>query len=215
MYCAIAAVSIAKYLKCGNYTMKSTRVGVVPVKDSIKSGVVAGQTAAWAIFGVFLAIDTSVLMMPPGAFYKTIGMALGQGPATDIYVGFFMHMITATVIGIIYMIVSDRVRPLYISSIWKGLATGPITGIVVWAVLFLPLHFVVMQPMLSAMAQGSESEEFVTAGQLSELSDAQIASRLLEFSDSILIGSLALHILFGAVLGFLGRLGASSREGLG
>lgn len=195
--------------------MQSSKFKAAPVKDSIKSGVVAGQTAAWAIFGVFLAIDSAVLMMPPGALYKTIGMALGQGPGTDIYVGFVMHMITATVIGIVYMIISDRVRPLYISSVFKGLATGPITGVVVWAILFLPLHFLVIQPMLVGLAQGAESDEFVTAGQLSELSDAQIASRLVEFSGSILVGSLALHILFGAVLGFLGRLGTSSRELLG
>lgn len=195
--------------------MQSSHIKAAPLKDSVKSGVVAGQTAAWAIFGVFLAIDSAVLAMPPGALYKTIGMALGQGSGTDIYVGFVMHMITATVIGIVYMIVSDRVRPLYISSVFKGLATGPITGVVVWAILFLPLHFLVIQPILVGLAQGTESDEFVTAGQLSELSDAQIASRLVEFSDSILIGSLALHILFGAVLGFLGRLGTSSRELLG
>lgn len=184
-----------------------------PIKDSVKSGVVAGQTAAWAIFGVFLAIDSAVLMMPPGALYKTIGMALGQGTATDIYVGFIMHMIAATVIGITYMIISDRVRPLYIKSVFKGLATGPITGVVVWVILFLPLHFIAILPMLITTAQGAE--EFVTATQLSELSDAQIADRLLEFSDSVLVGSLTLHILFGAVLGFLGRLGTSSRELLG
>ena len=195
--------------------MQSSHIKAAPLKDSVKSGVVAGQTAAWAIFGVFLAIDSAVLAMPPGALYKTIGMALGQGSGTDIYVGFVMHMITATVIGIVYMIISDRVRPLYISSVFKGLATGPITGVVVWAMLFLPLHFLVIQPMLTGLAQGTESDEFVTAGQLSELSDAQIASRLVEFSGSILIGSLALHILFGAVLGFLGRLGTSSRELLG
>jgi hypothetical protein len=97
--------------------------------------------------------------------------------------------------------------------VFKGLATGPITGVVVWAIMFLPLHFAVIQPMLVATSQGAE--EFVTAGQLGELSDAQIASRLVEFSDSVLIASLALHVLFGAVLGFLGRLGTSSRELLG
>jgi hypothetical protein len=195
--------------------MQSSHIKAAPLKDSVKSGVVAGQTAAWAIFGVFLAIDSAVLMMPPGALYKTIGMAMGQGSGTDVYVGFVMHMITATVIGIVYMVISDRVRPLYISSVFKGLATGPITGTVVWAILFLPLHFLVIQPMLVGLAQGAESDEFVTAGQLSELSDAQIAGRLVEFSGSILVGSLALHILFGAVLGFLGRLGTSSRELLG
>lgn len=194
--------------------MQSTRIEPAPIKDSIKSGIVAGQTAAWAIFGVFLAIDSS-LVTPPGTFYKMIGMALGQGPATDVYVGFLMHMITATVIGIIYMIISDRVKVLYISSVFKGLATGPITGVVVWAVLFLPLHFGVMQPMLQVMAQGAAPEDFEVAGQLSELSNAELAGRLVALSDTVLAGSLALHILFGCVLGFLGRLGTSSRELLG
>lgn len=193
--------------------MQSTRAELTPVRDSIKSGIVAGQTAAWAIFGVFLAIDSS-LLTPPGTFYKIIGMALGQGPATDVYVGFLMHMITATVIGIVYMIISDRVRMLYISSVFKGLATGPITGVAVWAILFIPLHFGVIQPMLQAMPQGAP-EEFEIAGQLSQISNAELAGRLASLSDTVVAGSLAMHILFGCVLGFLGRLGTSSRELLG
>lgn len=193
--------------------MQSTRAELTPVRDSIKSGIVAGQAAAWAIFGVFLAIDSS-LLTPPGTFYKVIGMALGQGPATDVYVGFLMHMITATIIGIVYMIISDRVRMLYISSVFKGLATGPVTGVVVWAMLFIPLHFGVIQPMLQAMAQGAP-EEFEIADQLSQISNAELAGRLASLSDTVVAGSLAMHILFGCVLGFLGRLGTSSRELLG
>lgn len=190
--------------------MQSTRTDI-PIKDSIKSGIVAGQTAAWAIFGVFLAID-SFLLTPPGTFYKVVGMALGQSPATDVYVGFFMHMITATVIGIIYMVISDRVRILYISSVFKGLATGPITGVVVWAILFIPLHYGVIQPMLQTMAEGISPEDVEIAGQLSDISNAELAAQLVGVSDMVAGGSLAMHILFGCVLGFLGRLGTSSRE---
>jgi uncharacterized membrane protein YagU involved in acid resistance len=194
--------------------MQSRHAELAPIRDSIKSGIMAGQAAAWAIFAVFLAIDSS-LLTPPGTFYKVIGMALGQGPTTDVYVGFLMHMITATVIGIVYMVVSDRVRVLYISSVFKGLATGPVTGVVVWAILFIPLHFGVIQPMLQVLGQGASPEDFEIAGQLSELSTAQLAGRLAGLSDTIVAGSLAMHILFGCVLGFLGRLGTSSRELLG
>jgi len=70
-------------------------------KDSIRMGIVAGQIAGWSIFGLILAIDANLLtptMTQPGTFYKMIGMAFGQGPATDAYVGFLLHMITATVI---------------------------------------------------------------------------------------------------------------------
>jgi hypothetical protein len=183
--------------------MKSLEKNSTTLVDSVKGGIAAGQAAAWAIFGLILAIDAT-LVTPPGTFYNMIGMALGQGPSTAVYFGFLMHMVTATVIGIIYMIISNSVRKLYISSVPKGLATGIITGIVVWAVLFLPLNFGVMQPMLQGIvAQGSQAPMF------------QIASKLVALSTTILSGSLALHIVFGGVLGFIGRVASSSNEILG
>lgn len=173
--------------------------------DSVKSGIVAGQVAAWAIFGLILAIDANLLtptMTQPGTFYKMIGMAFGQGPATDVYAGFLLHMVTATVIGIAYMVISDSVRKLHIGSVFKGLATGIITGVVVWAVLFLPLHFWVMQPMLQNIVATADPSSPIH----------QLASRLAGVSGTIVAGSLALHVVFGGVLGFAGRLATSSKE---
>lgn len=185
--------------------MQSTKVEPTKLRDSVKSGIAAGQAAGWAIFGLILAVDANLLtptMAQPGTFYKMIGMAFGQGPATDIYVGFLLHMITATVIGIIYMIISNSTKKLHITSVYKGLATGVITGVVVWAVLFLPLNFGLMLPMLqNIIATGDPSSSVY-----------QLADRLLQISGAILLGSLALHILFGGVLGFVGRLATSSEE---
>lgn len=169
------------------------------LKDSVKDGIVAGQAAAWAIFGLFLSVDAT-LVTPPGTFYKMVGMALGHGPATDVYLGFLLHMITATVIGIIYMTISKSVKKLYIGSVFKGLATGVITGVVVWGVLFLPLHFGLMQPMLQGIAADPSSPNY------------ELATKLAQLSTTILSGSLALHILFGGVMGFIGRLAVSSGE---
>lgn len=181
--------------------MQSVRVDANSLADSVKMGIVAGQVAAWAIFGLFLSIDAT-LVTPPGTFYKMIGMAFGQGPATDVYVGFILHMVTATVIGIMYLVISNSVKKLYISSVFKGLATGTITGVVVWAALFLPLHFGVMQPMLQNIVATADPSSSIH----------QLASRLVELSGTIVSGSLALHILFGGVLGFAGRLATSSGE---
>lgn len=183
--------------------MQSIRINSATLVDSTKAGIAAGQAAAWAIFGLILAVDAT-LVTPPGTFYKMIGMALGQGPSTDVYLGFLMHMVTATVIGIIYMIISNSVKKLYIRSVPKGLATGIITGVAVWAVLFLPLNFGVMQPMLQGIvAQGPQAPMF------------QLATKLVALSTTILSGSLALHVVFGGVLGFIGRIATSSGEILG
>ena len=84
----------------------------------MKSGIAAGQVAAWVIFGLFLSVDAT-LMTPPGTFYRMIGMALGQGPPADLYTGFALHMATATAIGVIYMVISNLIKPLYIGSVRK------------------------------------------------------------------------------------------------
>jgi hypothetical protein len=38
------------------------------------------------------------------------------------------------------------------------------------------------------------------------------AERLIQMSDSILYGALAIHFVFGAVLGFIARIATSSRD---
>jgi len=169
---------------------------------SVRSGTVSGLVAAWAIFGMILAVGAQ-LGLPPGTFYQMVGVSLGideEWPA--IYLGFVMHMITGAIIGIVYMIISDRVRKLRTdSSTLKAFATGVATGIVVWAVLFVPLHFFLMQPTLQNMLLTSPpgSPEQITA------------ERLLQMSDSILYGALAIHFVFGGVLGFMARISTSGR----
>jgi hypothetical protein len=169
---------------------------------SVRSGTVSGLVAAWAIFGMILAVGAQ-LGLPPGTFYQMVGVSLGideEWPA--IYLGFVMHMITGAIIGIVYMIISDRVRKLRTdSSTLKAFATGVATGIAVWAVLFVPLHFFLMQPTLQNMLLTSPpgSPEQITA------------ERLLQMSGSILYGALAIHFVFGGVLGFMARISTSGR----
>jgi hypothetical protein len=169
---------------------------------SVRSGTVSGLVAAWAIFGMILAVGAQ-LGLPPGTFYQMVGVSLGideEWPA--IYLGFVMHMITGAIIGIVYMIISDRVRKLRTdSSTLKAFATGVATGITVWAVLFVPLHFFLMQPTLQNMLLTSPpgSPEQLTS------------ERLLQMSDSILYGALVIHFVFGGVLGFMARISTSGR----
>jgi hypothetical protein len=182
---------------------QSSATSELTLLGSVKSGTVCGLVAAWAIFGMILAVGAQ-LGLPPGTFYQMVGMSLGinaEWPA--IYVGFVLHMITGAIIGIVYMIVSDRISKLRTdSSTPKAFATGVATGIVVWAVLFVPLHFFLMQPTLQNMlltSSGAGSPEQLTV------------ERLLQMSDSILYGALAIHFAFGAILGFMARIATSSR----
>jgi hypothetical protein len=80
----------------------------------------------------------------------------------------------------------------------KGIGTGILAGVMVWGILFLPIDLFVVQPALSGMAAGLNSN----VGDL----EPSVAEQLLELSNTIIVGSLALHILFGGVMGFWSRL---------
>jgi hypothetical protein len=173
--------------------MFSTSKRTISIKRP--SGIIAGLTAAWAIFGLFLAVD-SQLSVPPGTFYKTVGIVFGVNSDYAMYVGFLLFMVTAVIISMIYNYVSKHIRILHISSMPKGIGTGILAGVIVWGVLFLPMHYYVIQPALSGMANESNPVNL----------DPSVANQLIQFSDMIVIGSLALHMLFGGVMGFCSRL---------
>jgi uncharacterized membrane protein YqgA involved in biofilm formation len=159
------------------------------------SGIIAGLTAAWAIFGLFLALDHE-LGLQPGALFQMVGIAFGADPSYAVYIGFLLYMITAVIIGIIYSGISKRVKVLYINSVLKAVGTGILAGIIVWGVLFLPINYVIMQPTLEKMLVESDPSS----------SQYAMAKKLIELSNTIFWGSLSLHIVFGGVMGFCARL---------
>jgi hypothetical protein len=159
------------------------------------SGLIAGLVGAWVIFGMFLAVDSD-LHLPPGTFHQMIGLAFGMSSAFATYAGFFLFIVTAAIIGIIYSSISDNVRKLYITSVPKGLGAGVLAGVIVWGFLFIPINALVMQPNLQNIVNTQATNSAIYS----------IASQLLKLSDIIIYGSLALHVVFGAVIGFCGRL---------
>jgi hypothetical protein len=170
-----------------------------PVTVHRPSGIIAGLTAAWAIFGLFLAVD-SELRLPPGSLYKMVGLAFGVDSSYAVYFGFTLYMVTAVIIGIAYSTISKHFKILYINSLIKGLGTGVLAGVIVWAVLFLPTNYFAMQPILQNLLN--------TASPTSE--EYSFAKQFLQLSDTIFFGSLALHVVFGGVMGFCARLAVAN-----
>lgn len=169
--------------------------GKPPLAGSLRLGAMLGIGAAWAIFGLVLGAGAQ-LGLPPGTFYEMIGVSLGvteEWPA--IYLGFGLHMLTGAIIGTVYMAISERIRWLRNFSTASWFGTGVATGVAVWAILFIPLHFFVVEPALQGFL----------------VSDPR-AERLNEMSDSILYGALAMHFIFGSILGFLARIATSARD---
>lgn len=177
--------------------MESSR-GIVIKRPS---GIIAGLTAAWAIFGLFLALDQE-MGLQPGALFQMVGIAFGIDTSYAVYIGFLLYMITAVIIGIIYSGISKRIKVLYINSVLKGVGTGILAGIIVWGVLFLPINYVIMQPTLQKMVVESNPSS----------SQYAMANKLIELSNTIFWGSLSLHIVFGGVMGFCARLAVAENS---
>jgi ABC-type phosphate transport system permease subunit len=158
-------------------------------------GIIAGLTAAWAIFGLFLALGHE-MGGDPGALFQMVGVAFGIDAPYAVYIGFLLYMITAVIIGIIYSAITKRIKILYINSVLKAVGTGILAGIVVWGVLFLPINYLIMEPTLQKLLVESDPSS----------SQYAMAKNLIELSSNIFWGSLSLHIVFGGVMGFCARL---------
>jgi len=171
--------------------MESSRV--IAIKRP--PGIIAGLTAAWAIFGLFLALGHEI-GGEPGALFQIVGLAFGVDTSYAVYVGFLLYMITAVIIGIIYSAITKRIKLLYINSVLKAVGTGILTGVIVWGILFLPLNYLIMEPSL---------HRWITELDPSS-SQYAMAKNLIKLSDTIFWGSLSLHIVFGGVMGFCARL---------
>lgn len=165
------------------------------LRDKARVGFGAGLVAGFAIFSTFFAIDQQ-LGLPNGTFYKTIGIPLGLEGFDAIALGFFAHMGASALIGICYSVIASQWRIFRIVTAPKGMITGAATGVVVFAIFFLPIHTYVMTPAISA--------EFSVVDE-SRLSVAELDalySLLLE-TDNVLWHGLFLHVLFGTVLGLM------------
>ena len=121
----------------------------------------AGFIAAWGISGLLVSIDL-ISNTPPGSFFGVIGISLGYyDPVTAQLIGFGLHILTGTIAGNIFGQVSlfwKRISP-YNSK--HGLKTGMIVGVILWAILFVPLATFAIQPMLDSFNNSVSPNQYV------------------------------------------------------
>jgi hypothetical protein len=148
-----------------------------------KIGCVSGLVGGFAIFVSIFVIDLS-MGSAPGTFYKVVGLPLGISGIEATLVGMVSHMLTAALIGTVFGLGSCLGKILDVNSIKKGALAGIVTGIVVFLVFFVPISTLLMMPQIRQ----------------SESSIAE-ASTLVLNSDLVMLGSLEMHVVYGAVMG--------------
>ena len=166
-----------------------TKIGLV------KAGIGAGLMGGFALFSSFFAID-QMLDIPAGTFYKTIGVTMGVDDASAIALGFIAHMGVAALIGAMYLLASNIWRFFRLVTVPKAIITGVWTGLIVFTLAFLPIHMFVMTPIMEVELIITDVSEF-------NLEEQEALATLLFNSDKIYYNALILHIIFGAIMGFI------------
>jgi len=158
---------------------------------------VAGFVAAWGISGLLVSIDL-ISNTPPGSFFGLIGISLGYyDPGSAQLIGFALHTLTGTIAGNIYGQVSLFWKRMSPYNSRHGLKTGMIVGVVLWAILFLPLTSFGIQPMIDSFNNSLNPNQYVYS----------ITSSFNDLFGIIITGSLIFHLIYGALLGFMsGRM---------
>lgn len=115
-------------------------------------GLLSGFAATLMVAGVISAGE-ALANYPHGLFYLVIGGALGFGTnvtyATSM--GITMHIAAGTMLGLIATVplaVSSRML-MSISNINRSLIYGVIFGLLVWALFFIPVSYMLVMPALS------------------------------------------------------------------
>ena len=157
---------------------------------------IAGFISAWAISGLLVIVDI-ISGTPAGTFFAVIGISLGfSDPVSAQYVGFLLHVVTGMTAGNIFGQLSlfwSKITP-YNSK--EGVVKGMIVGMVLWAVLFVPLATFGIQPRLDSFTFSAPNQYIYN-----------IVSHFQGLYPVIMGGSLVFHLLYGALAGFIsGRM---------
>jgi len=190
-------------------------------KKSIGAGIIGGIAGGGAMYGI-MSVLMSMIGMGPNCFAIIMGMITGQSYEAAIGPGIAAHFGTSIAIGAIFGVIISTPK-LQITGFKKGIALGIATGIIAYAVIFLPvamtampphmMDLMKMMPMKGDMGKSSMGDKAPMANQEMKGKSAEDEKMKMEemnkmmmeesqkIMPSILGGSFVSHIVFGGVLG--------------
>ncbi len=158
----------------------------------VKFGALSGLICGSILYVIFFGIDAQ-LQLPHGTFYKMIGLQIGLHDTNAIVFGIVSHLVTASLIGVTFSVGSLIHRSLRITSLSKSMLAGSVTGLEVFAIIFMPITLYVMIPTVTEYANNEVG--------LVSITDKLVAQSLINQIDTIMWSALIFHIGFGLMLG--------------
>ena len=136
------------------------------VKKGAGYGAFGGFIAAISFTGIMLYMPF-IFHFPEGTFIYTLGTivtGIKSDPVISGLAGFAILLIQGIVVGIIFGVVTSKVKALHPSHKKKGVGLGLATGIIAFLVLYLPVMLSVYPQLLSRAFTSYPTAELTTRG---------------------------------------------------
>jgi hypothetical protein len=176
------------------------------VGKSVAFGAAAGFVGGLVMIP-FMMLIAMMAGMPANTMPVAMGMAFGVNQNDAMMTGLGMHLLTSTLIGAIFGMVTGSVDKLKITGFRKGTGEGLITGMIAFGVLFIPISMMVMPPVLVQMMMQMNPN----------MTQQQAMSMLQQGMPMMMALGVLEHLVYGAVLGAVAsalvlRIGVSKDE---
>jgi hypothetical protein len=138
-----------------------------------------------------LAIVDFISQTTFGSFFRVIGISLGfHDPNIAQYEGFVLHLLTGLMADNIFGQISLFWRGLSPYNSQHGIVKGMVVGILLWAILFLPIATFIIQLRLDSFANSMVPNQYVYI----------IAPHFQDLYYIIIGGSFMFHLVYGHYL---------------
>ena len=185
------------------WTQRGTKLGKMAAY-----GLIAGFVSSIAISGLLLLVEKSI-SLPIGTFYLMLSSAFieSQNYLDNIILGFILHLITGSILGLIMSIPFIAFKDKLVKSLQKyAVAYGLGFGFALWVFLFIPITMWIILPILD------DSQDKTVIQEVPAEADVMFSTdKLAILLDRIIIGAVAFNMLYGLLVAIIIKTFSESR----
>jgi hypothetical protein len=158
-------------------------------------GLIAGLISSLAVSGLILMVE-KVTAVPVGTFYMVLMAALPEANLSSVNMilsGLLLHLISGSIIGLAMSIPFTLFKRGSGKIIYQYTPVyGLLFGLALWSILFLPVTFWMVLPLVSSV-DNQIIEQSVPTGPIASIE----TNKLSELSSKIIFGALPFNMFYG------------------
>ena len=161
----------------------------------VSFGLVAGLISSLAISGLILMVE-KITAVPVGTFYMVLMAALTNSNLSSVNMiisGLLLHLISGSIIGLVMAIPFTTYKRSSAKTVYQYAPVyGLLFGLALWSILFLPVTFWMVLPLVSSL-ENQVIEQQVPTGPIASIE----TSKLSDMSNKIIFGALPFNMFYG------------------